>query len=117
MPSQTLEQPDRQGRSLAPVTARQLEVGEKMSIDVVARRYWNDTGLHVTAGQRYRLTAHGHWIDFDLPCRADGPGAAVVAKRAPGPAGTYERRATPGTGGRLVRPRRRVRAGEERSTS
>jgi len=72
MPSQTLDRPDGQGRSLAPVTAKELEIGEKMTVDVVARRYWNDTGLRVTAGQRYRLTAHGTWIDFYLPCGADG---------------------------------------------
>jgi hypothetical protein len=72
MSSQTLDRPDGRGGSLAPVTARELEVGEKITVEVVARRYWNDTGLRVTAGQRYQLTAHGTWIDFYIPCGADG---------------------------------------------
>ena len=72
MSSQTLDRPDGRGGSLAPVTARELKVGEKITVNVVARRYWNDTGLHVTAGKRYRLTAHGTWFDFYIPCKADG---------------------------------------------
>ena len=58
---------DGQGQALAPATARQLEVGEKFTIDVIARRHWNNTGLHVTAGQRYQLAARGTWVDFYIP--------------------------------------------------
>jgi hypothetical protein len=72
MTAQTPYRPDGQGDALAPASARQLEAGEKFTIDVIARRYWNNTGLHVTAGQRYRLAARGTWVDFYIPCGADG---------------------------------------------
>ena len=72
MSTQAPRRPDGRRGSLAPATARQLEVGEKTTVDIVARRYWNDTGLHVTADQRYQLAAHGTWIDFYIPCAADG---------------------------------------------
>lgn len=65
-------QSDGQGEALAPATARLLEVGEKFTIDVIARRHWNSTGLHVTAGQRYQLAARGTWVDFYIPCGANG---------------------------------------------
>ena len=60
------------GRSPALATAGQLEVGEKITVDIVARRYWNDTGLYVTVGQSYQFTARGTWIVFYIPCAADG---------------------------------------------
>ena len=72
MSTQTPPRPDGRGGSPAPATARQLEVGEKITVNIVARRYWNDTGLHVTAGQCYQLAARGTWIDFYIPCAADG---------------------------------------------
>ena len=72
MTTQTPHRSDGKGEVLASATGRQLEVGEKFTIDVIARRYWNNTGLHVTAGQRYQLAARGTWIDFYIPCDADG---------------------------------------------
>jgi hypothetical protein len=49
-----------------------LKIGEKTTVDVVARRYWNNTGLHVTVGQRYQLVAVGTWCDLVIRCDADG---------------------------------------------
>jgi hypothetical protein len=72
MAAQPPHRSDGKGEALAPATARPLEVGEKFTIDVIARRHWNNTGLHVTAGQRYQLTAHGTWVDFYIPCGASG---------------------------------------------
>lgn len=72
MSTQAPHRHDGRGRSPAPATAGQLEVGDKITVDIVARRYWNDTGLYVTAGQRYQLIARGTWIDFYIPCAADG---------------------------------------------
>ena len=68
----TSHRSDGKDEVLITAIARQLEVGEKITVDVAARRYWNNTGLHVTAGQRYRLAAHGTWVDFYLPCDTDG---------------------------------------------
>jgi len=72
MSTQAPHRHDGRGGSPALATARQLQVGEKATVDIVARRYWNDTGLYVTTGQRYRLTARGTWTDFYIPCAADG---------------------------------------------
>ena len=72
MPTQVPHRHNGRGRSPALATAGQLEVGEKITVDIVARRYWNDTGLYVTAGQCYQFTARGTWIDFYIPCAADG---------------------------------------------
>jgi hypothetical protein len=37
-----------------------------------AVRYWNNTGLHVTAGQHCRLVALGTWVDLYIWRDADG---------------------------------------------
>ncbi len=85
--------PDGRRGSHAPATARQLEVGEKTTVDIMARRYWNDTGLHVTADQRYQLAAHGTWIDFYIPCAADGYRTPGWLLRGPlGPLGRIAQR-------------------------
>lgn len=86
MTTQTPHRPDGKGEVLASATARQLEVGEKFTIDIIARRYWNDAGLHVAAGQRYQLTARGTWVDLWYPCGADGyptPGWQLRGPLAP----------------------------------
>ncbi len=49
-----------------------LKIGEKTTSDVVARRYWNNTGLHVTVGQRHQFVAVGTWCDLIIRCDADG---------------------------------------------
>lgn len=72
MTAQTPHRSDGKGEALAPATAGQLEAGEKVTVDVIARRHWNNTGLHVTAGQRYQLAARGTWVDLYIPCGASG---------------------------------------------
>jgi len=72
MTTQTLHRPDGKGAALAPASAMELKVGEKKTVDVAARRYWNNTGLHVTAGQTYQLAAYGTWADLYIRCGADG---------------------------------------------
>lgn len=49
-----------------------LKVAERITVDVVARCYWNNTALHVTAGQRYQFVAVGAWTDLLVRCGADG---------------------------------------------
>jgi hypothetical protein len=49
-----------------------LKVGEKTTIKVVARCYWNNTALHVTGGQHYEFVAPGTWTDLLVQRDADG---------------------------------------------
>lgn len=49
-----------------------LAVGEVMTRPILAREAWNDTGILLVAGQEYRLTATGRWVDWYIPCDADG---------------------------------------------
>jgi hypothetical protein len=49
-----------------------LKVGEKTTIKVVARCYWNNTALHVTGGQHYQFVAPGTWTDLLVQRDADG---------------------------------------------
>jgi len=44
----------------------------KLTLGVDAQRLWNDTGLHVTAGQRLRVVASGRWRDWTIETDADG---------------------------------------------
>ncbi len=83
MSTQAPHRRDGRGRSPAPTAVRHLEAGDKITLNIAARRYWNDTGLHVTTGQRYQLTAHGTWIDFYIPCAADGYQAPRWLLRGP----------------------------------
>ena len=100
MTAQPPHRPDGSGGALAPGTARALEAGETLTIDVVARRHWNNVGLHVTAGQRYQLTARGTWVDFYIRC---GPGGY----RYPG----WLLRGPLGPAARFMQGRRRVPEG------
>lgn len=49
-----------------------LQPGESASVPVFARQLWNDTGIYLDAGARYRLEASGEWLDRDLKCTPDG---------------------------------------------
>ncbi len=49
-----------------------LKAGEKTTVEVVARRFWNNTGLQVTVGQNYQFLAAGTWVDLLIRCHADG---------------------------------------------
>jgi hypothetical protein len=49
-----------------------LKVGEKTTIEIAARCYWNNTALHVTAGQHYQFVAAGTWTDLLVRRDADG---------------------------------------------
>lgn len=48
-----------------------LQVGESARAIIQAREKWNDTGITLTAGEVYRLTAAGEWRDAGIAC---GPG-------------------------------------------
>lgn len=42
------------------------------SLEIDARRHWNDTGLQITAGRAVRIIASGVWRDWMIETDADG---------------------------------------------
>ena len=56
-----------------------LQVGQSISVELVARECWNATGVVVAPGQRYAFTATGEWNDGGIPCGPDG----FVPEQAP----------------------------------
>jgi hypothetical protein len=53
-----------------------------------SKKKWNDTGIDLEAGRRYRYQATGRWTDWFHECDADGFSNAVMdlstsAKRVP----------------------------------
>src|SRR6266498_1837839 len=49
-----------------------LQIGQSTIVTIQARKKWNDTGIQLIAGQEYQFTAAGKWIDWFIPCEADG---------------------------------------------
>jgi hypothetical protein len=43
-----------------------------MTVAVLARPHWNDTGITLEAGQQYTLTATGTWTDWYIHCDPEG---------------------------------------------
>jgi len=60
--------------------SRRLAVGDEVKIDVFAHEKWNATELYLKAGETYRLTAAGEWIDASVKC---GPGGTEDGKFYP----------------------------------
>jgi hypothetical protein len=42
------------------------------TVTIAAREKWNDTGIDLAAGGRYRLAAAGEWIDWTLRSGPEG---------------------------------------------
>jgi hypothetical protein len=49
-----------------------VEIGQKVTVTVAARRLWNDTGVVLEQGRTYRFTAAGEWVDAWNRCGPDG---------------------------------------------
>ncbi len=49
-----------------------MEIGQKVTVTVAARRLWNDTGVVLEQGRTYRFTATGEWVDAWNRCGPDG---------------------------------------------
>jgi len=49
-----------------------VDVGETVTVTIWARAYWNDTGVFVRGGERYRLQAEGCWRDMFIRAGPDG---------------------------------------------
>jgi hypothetical protein len=54
-----------------------LGIGEEKAAAVFAVQHWNDTGLYLEAGGRYRFSAAGQWVDRTIRC---GPGGTDDGK-------------------------------------
>jgi hypothetical protein len=52
--------------------SRTLNVGEALDVTIFARDNWNWTGLYVTRGASYRMTATGQWVDWWRRCGPEG---------------------------------------------
>ena len=87
---------DRPNTLMPPLPIRRAEI----TVSVVVRRYWNNTGLHVTAGQHYRLVALGTWVDLYIWRDADGYATPWWLEWAP-----------PGPLARTIQARRRLPEG------
>ena len=49
-----------------------MKPNQEVTVAVHARLKWNDTGVELHAGERYSLTAIGHWSDATINSDADG---------------------------------------------
>ena len=49
-----------------------LQIGQSTTATIHARKKWNDTGIQLIAGQEYQFTAAGRWVDWFIPCDAEG---------------------------------------------
>lgn len=58
--------------STRQTTMHHLVEGESVTKTITAASFWNDTGIRLIAGQEYHFTATGEWIDWYIPCNADG---------------------------------------------
>lgn len=58
----------------------QLAQGEKTTLRIYAAEHWNDTGIYLEAGKKYRFTASGEWLDSSIKC---GPGGTDDGKFNP----------------------------------
>lgn len=54
-----------------------LKTDETREISVYAGPHWNDTGIYLEGGARYRFAASGQWIDRSIRC---GPGGTNDGK-------------------------------------
>lgn len=54
-----------------------LKQGEREQVAVFAREPWNETGIYLDAGARYKFEASGEWLDRNIPC---GPGGTSDGK-------------------------------------
>lgn len=57
-----------------------LAPGEKTALRLYAAEHWNDSGIYLEAGRKYRFTASGEWLDSSVKC---GPGGTEDGKFNP----------------------------------
>ncbi len=61
-----------------------MEIGEMCTVTVRARPRWNDTGIRLISGSRYRFSASGRWVDLVVPCGAGGYSCALLRSKESG---------------------------------
>ncbi len=54
------------------VTTATLAVGQSVTFNAWANRWWNNSGIHVSAGEVYQVTAIGQWTDLFTTTDANG---------------------------------------------
>lgn len=59
-----------------------MNIGESATAKVRARVFWNETGIRLTAGEHYLMTATGQWVDFYLKHGPDGGPSPNARMRA-----------------------------------
>lgn len=60
-----------------------MQIGEKVTVTIAARRPWNGTGVVLEHGHTYRLTAAGEWVDAWSRCGPAGyPSNNIILRLA-----------------------------------
>lgn len=49
-----------------------LKVGEEREIAIYAATPWNETGIYIDKGAKYKFTATGQWVDRSIKCGPKG---------------------------------------------
>ena len=49
-----------------------MNIGESRTDLVKARRRWNNTGIKLSAGERYAIASEGKWVDWFIPHGPEG---------------------------------------------
>ena len=75
---------------------RTLTVGDKITLDIFAKEYWNMTHLYLKEGQQYYFSGEGEWVDGKNSCEWTGTEddnftAGDVARKVSSIWGKFER--------------------------
>jgi hypothetical protein len=49
-----------------------MDIGAQQTVPVLAKPHWNPTGIQLTAGERYSISAQGRWVDWYIPHGPEG---------------------------------------------
>jgi hypothetical protein len=47
-------------------------IGTRKTAVILAKPHWNLTGIELTAGERYAMSAKGRWVDWFIPHGPEG---------------------------------------------
>ncbi len=49
-----------------------MNIGDTQTAAVLAKPHWNATGIQLSAGERYSMSAAGRWVDWYIPHGPEG---------------------------------------------
>ena len=49
-----------------------MNIGQTQTASISARQLWNSTGIQLTAGEQYSMSASGKWVDWFISHGPDG---------------------------------------------